>query len=457
MSALDYAIVIGFFVVTMGVGFWRHKGSDVSAAEFIIGGRRLTMPGFVMSLVSTWYGGILGVGEFTYVNGVSNWLVFGLPYYIAAFIFAAFIAIRAREAEVLTIPDSLENTYGSLSGNFGSVALMVFTTPAAYFLMIGVLCNVIFNVPVWVGIAAGAVFTLVYMLVGGFGSVVRTDIVQFSLMFAGFAVLLAACVLHFGGFEFLRDNLPATHFTWHGGNTGLYIAVWYVIALQTLTEPTFYQRCYAARSPRVAKTGILISIACWTIFDFMTTSTGMYARAALPNLENAVASYPALAVEILPSGLLGFFVASLFATVLSTVDSYLFVGACTYGRDIAWRIFRVQETAIPFHTRVGLILVSVVSFGIAAAFTSIVDMWHHFGSVSTPIFLLPLLNAYVLRRRISDKLTTLSMATSGIVSLAWLLSASLSTDGTYWLGLEPIFPGLLISFLFFAFASKRRV
>ena len=57
------------------------------AIDFLLAGRSLTLPVFVMTLVSTWYGGILGVGEFSYRYGISNWVIQGVPYYVFAAVF----------------------------------------------------------------------------------------------------------------------------------------------------------------------------------------------------------------------------------------------------------------------------------------------------------------------------------------------------------------------------------
>ena len=135
----------------------------------------------------------------------------------------------------------------------------------------------------------------------------------------------------------LTTGLPADHLTWHGGNPIGYIATWYVIALATLVEPAFYQRCYAAKNASIARNGILVSIGCWAVFDFLTTTCGLYARAILPDLADPVSSYPALALEVLPAGLLGLFALALLSTVMSTVDSYSFVAASTFGKDIMQR------------------------------------------------------------------------------------------------------------------------
>src|SRR5213076_1805408 len=117
-------------------------------------------------------------------------------------------------------------------------------------------------------------FSVFYIDRGGLRTVVFTDQVQFVLMYAGFIVMLAFLVARHGGLGFLRAHLPATHFTWHGGNPASAILVWYFIALSTLVDPGFWQRAYAARDPEVARNGVLWSIAFWILFDFMTTFTG---------------------------------------------------------------------------------------------------------------------------------------------------------------------------------------
>lgn len=455
MSAIDYAIIAAYMIGLLGAGLILRARSNETAVSFIVGGRTLTLPAFVASLVSTWYGGILGVGEYSYLYGISTWLVFGVPYYLAAIIFAYFLAGRARDSEVLTIPDRLEKSYGKTVAGAGAIILFMMTVPAAYVLMIGLLVEIIFGWPLWSGVLIGTIFSIIYVHFGGFRSVVRTDLIQFGLMFLGFIMLLVFAVAKYGGVGFLVDNLPASHFTWHGGNSGLYIAVWYVIALGTLIEPTFYQRCYAAKNASTAKRGLLISVLCWVVFDFLTTSCGLYAAAALPGLSDPASSYPLFASMILPVGLLGLFFTALLATVMSTIDSYSFVAASTFGRDIVWRFFNIADDRITYWTRWGLVISACLAVVAALFFESIIDIWHHFGSVGTPALLVPLFTSYVGKRRLSPRMTLISIISSGLLSLVWLLSGLLSDSGNYWLDLEPIFPGLLLSVLLWVRFSTR--
>ena len=445
MQFLDYAIVIVYLVGLLILGLVGRLKKNASASQMIIGGRTLTLPAFVASLVSTWYGGILGVGEYSYSYGFSNWLVFGLPYYLAAAIFAIVLAKKARQSKVLTIPQRLDQAYGRTPAVIGSGIIYLMTVPAAYILMLGVLGEQLFGWPFYAGVLVGTLFSVIYVFAGGFKSVVRTDLFQFGLMFVGFIVLLIVAATKFGSLEFLTSNLPDTHLTWHGGNSGWYIASWYVIALATLIEPAFYQRCYAAKNEKIARNGILISIGAWAFFDFLTTSCGLYARAILPDLADPVAAYPALAMSILPTGLLGLFALALLATVMSTVDSNSFLAASTFGHDIVGRFGRLKDRQLILWTRVGLLLSAVLAVVLALFFQSVIDIWHLFGSIGTPALLLPVLLAFTSKQTMNKSYATVSITLSGLLSASWYLSASFTDSGDYWFSLEPIFPGLVLS------------
>ena len=80
-----------------------------------------------------------------------------------------------------------------------------------------------------------------------------------------YAVLIVVfCSFYsFGGISFLKANLPASHFSITGGTGVLNTLIWGFIALATLIDPSFYQRCFAAKSPAVVKKGILISTFIW--------------------------------------------------------------------------------------------------------------------------------------------------------------------------------------------------
>ena len=88
----DYLIIIGYFTILVVIGFFRSNlKKNVSQNEYILHGRKLSLPGFVATLVSTWYGAILGIGENTYLYGIQTWFIFAFPYYIFAAIYAIYL------------------------------------------------------------------------------------------------------------------------------------------------------------------------------------------------------------------------------------------------------------------------------------------------------------------------------------------------------------------------------
>ena len=413
--------------------------------DYLVAGRRLTLPAFVATLVSTWYGGILGVGEYAWRHGLSNWLVFGVPYYLCAAVFAFLLAARARRSRMLSIPDLLEQRYGRGPALLGAGALFVMTAPAAYVLMLGVLVQLATGWPLWLAVSLGAFLSVAYVFRGGLQAVVATDRVQFVLMFTGFLVLLPVCVVQLGGWGWLQTQLPPTHLQWDGGLGWQAVFVWYFIALSTLVEPAFYQRCYAARDEKMARRGILISIAFWIGFDFLTTGAGLYARALMPDLAEPVQAFPALAARVLPGFWQGLFTVGLLATIMSTVDSYAFIAAVTLGRDLVgrWRGFDDERSLRSIQW--SLAVTAAVASTLALVAGSVVTLWKVLGSIGTPVLLLPLALAHT-RRRAGGRRVSVAMLSAGGVALGWLWLGR----GGPWLGIEAIFPGLVVSALVLA-------
>lgn len=450
LAPADVVLILLYFGAVLFIGFRAGRRGTGGSEDFLLAGRTLTLPMFVATLVSTWYGGILGVGEFSYRYGISNWIVFGVPYYVFALIFALFLAKKIRATNFLTIPDKLEFSYDRKTALLGSLLTFLLITPAAYVLMLGILLQLLFGLSLTVSILLSTLVTVVYLSWGGFRSDVWVNAFEFILMYAGFALMLVFAVQKFGGFGFLEQNLPALHLTWHGGNSWHYIAVWFFIALWTLVDPAFHQRCYAARDEKTAQRGILVSILFWFCFDFLTTATGLYARAALPNLDQPMFSYPLLAEATLPGVAKGLFLIGLLATIMSTLSSLMFISASTIGNDMAGRLVSgdSREMIIRRWTNIGLVIGGIVAVGLAMALPSVVSLWYTIGTTIIPGLLIPVVAGYF------DRLKIPANYAFGAMLLGWLTSTGSLVSGmvhavegvpSYWFGLEPMYPGLIVS------------
>lgn len=446
-APVDLVLIAGYFLAVLLIGFLSK--SKTEATDFLLAGRSLTLPLFVMTLVSTWYGGILGVGEFSYLYGISNWVVQGVPYYIFALVFALFLAKRIRSSNLLTIPDKLQQAYDRKTAILGSFLTFILTTPAPYVLMLAVLLQLVTGWGYVTCLFLGTISTTVYLYCGGFRADVNTDVFEFILMFTGFAVILPFAYDKFGGLEFIQQNVPPLHLTWNGGNSIQFVLVWFFIALWTLVDPAFHQRCYAAKSGKVAQRGILISILFWFIFDAMTATAGLYARAALPFLEQPVMAFPLLAEITLPPIAKGMFYIGMLATIMSSLNTLVFISATTLGRDVVWRMRREpDESNVTRYTKVGLIVTAGLSIALSIAIPSVIKLWYTIGTVIVPGLLIPLLASYFKATRIAARYAFCAMLLGWFSSLIWLIlgwSRELGSTEFYPFGIEPIYPGLLIS------------
>ena len=440
MNALALILVVLYAVALLVLSAGRRGEGGV---DFLLAGRRLTLPAFIATLVTTWYGGILGIGEYAWRFGISTWLVFGIPYYLAAVLFAFWLAPRLRRSGAITIPDLLVDAYGRKASTVGAAAVYASTVPVAYLLMVATLLSQITGWSVLTTVLIGASFSALYVALSGFRAVVRTDMLQLVLMYGGFFILLPAALAHTGGFVGIWSALPDSHRTWDGGLGWQTVLVWYLIAMQTVVEPSFYQRVFAARDPRTARVGVLASVAMWVVFDFFTVFSGLAARVLLPDLTDPMAAYPALAELVLAPWAAAFFTIALFATVMSTLDSYLFIAATTIGHDFAR--MPAGPDVVRRRTRLGLAISAALAAIGAIIFDSAVQVWHDIGSVVTSTLLLPVLAIHLpLPWKPSERAVVAAMVSAAAISCAWILSRD---DGGYPLGVEPMFPALLTAAL----------
>ncbi|MFM7201979.1 MAG: sodium:solute symporter [Myxococcota bacterium] len=450
LSPLDLMVVVGYFVAVLGVGFWavrRKQQLPQESEAYLLDGRRLTLPMFVATLVSSWYGGILGVGEYSYQYGISQWVVFGVPYYLFAGVFAAFLAERVQQSTAVSIPDRLEQVYGPRAGKVGALLTFLMVSPAPYMLMVAILVQLLFGGSLVVCMLVGTLLSTLYLWRGGFRSVTATNYLEFAMMYAGFILILPFAYATYGGASFLEANLPPQHLSATGGKSLQYIMVWFFIALSTLVEPGFHQRCEAASSPGVARKGIWVSICFWFLFDALTVTTGLYARAALPELREPSLAYPMLAAKVLPPGLLGLFYVGLLATVMSTLVSNAFLAGQTLGRDLLGRIFGGDPIRF---TRLGLGLALGLAGLLSWLKPSVVDLWYSVGSCLVPSMLLPLLLSYAPGLKPSGGVALGMMGVGAATALSWMVVGDLNRTGEgvqYPLGLEPLYPALLATAL----------
>ena len=451
---LDWVILGAYFACLIYIGFFKVRKQTQSQDEFILSGRRLSLGGFIATLVTTWYGAILGVGENTFRQGIQTWFIFALPYYGFALLYAFLIAPRIRKKKFLSIPDHFRSHFGEDAGIVSALLITLLASPAPYILSMGILLQFLFGINLGFALLLSTIFSVAYVWNGGFQAVVKTDILQFILMFLGFFLIVGFAWNEMGSPVSLMNSLPSSYLNPLGHHSVQYFFVWFFIAAWTFVDPGFYQRCAAAKSPDTAKNGLLISIAFWVVFDCLTLLSGLYAI-KLIQTDNALLVYPLLGAKLsLPMGIFGLFITGIFATIMSTIDSFSLISAITLGRDILWRIQRPkpQTNSIPMIKK-GLVIVSFIALFLALSVPSVVRLFYSLGSVLIPGLILPFLYTLFGQAKIlPESAGKIWILLPVLLSMGWFFFSYMINESL--LGIEPFYPGFLLSILLGLYFQK---
>ena len=308
------------------------------------------------------------------------------------------------------------------------------------------LISLLFGIEIIPALIISLLLSIAYLIQGGFRSNVYVDVFQFFVMFVGFILIVIFSGMKFGTIDFLTVSVPETHLQVTGGMSPAFIIVWFLIALWTFADPGFHQRCYAAKSGNIAKWGIIISIFFWALFDFLTTSTGLFAKAVIPELSNPVLAFPLFAEKVLPAGVKGIFYAALFATILSTQISFLFLSGTTIGRDFVFKFSKYKdESKLKRYTITGLIISGVVAILLAYFIPSVIEIWYTIGSLFIPGIILPVVSAYYPKLKVSSNYIFAEMIIAFLSSTVWYLIRSEFATIPFLSEIEPMLVGLFFS------------
>lgn len=460
LSPADLAVLAVFLTAVVLLGLRAARARRAGLDDYLLAGRTLTMPSFVATLVPTWFGGVLGVGEFSYSSGLLNWAVQGVPYYLFGLAYAWLLAGKVREASGRTVPDHVEAVYGKKVAVAAALWVAVLACPADEMLMLGTLFRWVTGWGLELCVPLAALVGISFLALGGLRADVWTNRLEIVFMFGGFALILPWALSAVGGWEGLQSRLPAEHLSLSGGRSWGYHLTWFFIAFWTFVDPAFHQRVCAAKDVRTAQWGVVVSVCFWFAFDLMTTTAGLCSRALIPDLNNPLMAYPELAAKILPPVIRGLFIAGVSASVLAALAAVSFVCATTLAKDGAGRLLNVPVESQERWVRWGLLLAGLLSIVLALAVPSVVSLWYMIGSSAVPGLLVLMLSCYFERLRVGPGFALASSLCGGGASLAWLIIGLLAGPPglpSYPLGIEPFYPGLAASLAAWTWGRLSRV
>ncbi|RYG48201.1 hypothetical protein EON79_05175 [bacterium] len=404
------------------------------------------------TLVSTWYGGILGIGESVSYYGVGTWLLMGVPYYVFAAVYAAWLAPRVREGTAISIPERMDQRFGRTSGLAAAGLLFLLAVPATHSLMLGTILSLLTHLSLPVAVTVATIVATLFLYKGGLLADVRAGVLAFIGMYVGFGAILLFCMSQTSLGNMWRA-LPQESRSFTGGQSPLAIASFFILGAWTIADPGFHQRVSSSASPEVGRRGVLVSILFWCLFDLLSVGTGLYALTLLKPLPtNLIEIFPALGDKVLPPGLKGLFLCGMAGTILSALVGYTLVAGASFGREIVARIRPMDDEGVKRWTRLGFGLSTVLAIVLAQAIPSVVALWYGWAGAVVGAVLLPMWLAYRGTVKIADRAVAASMIVSFLAAIAWLVYGRRTNNDFLEVvlygqrfGLGTLVPGLLVS------------
>jgi len=351
MTSIDWAVIVVYLVFVAAVGFIvksRIKGLD----DYFAGGHNVPWWLAAVSHHISGYSAFAFVGYATvaYQVGINVWTLFAVPCFLAMTAGAYIWAPRWVKLKVISPVEYLEKRFNPLVHQviaWSGIAVK-FVDEGLKLFSLAVIIGVVTGFPLHATIIVCGIVAILYVLVGGLWAEMITDFSQFIVQFVTTVALAAVVLKAVGGFGGLWDSMPP-------GTKGLlsfdfdlsYLIVFLVVIALSYNGGTWglAQRFYSIGKPQDAKKAALLSAGLYLVYPIVIYIPVWASHSLMPGLsgDEMQEAYALMAKQYFPGimpGLLGLFVASMFAATMSMVDGDLNALAAVFTKDIYGRHFR---------------------------------------------------------------------------------------------------------------------
>ena len=329
LCPFDIILLVMYALTCLGIGLYASRRKTHS--DFMIAGRKIGIIGFVTSVVASYIGGAALVAYTAYVYrfGISAIAVFvGTAIGFIVFIpYALKLRKFSGEREFYTLSDWFNFKLGKTVGLTSAVILMLVYS--------GMLLNqfiagssILANISGWsyeTGLLISSSIIASYLLAGGFRSVIRTDIFQYMVIFV--MMILLGIVMMGDKRSFAIELVDFTRM-----DPGMTIAFTAFGVLIIFQSAEYWQRVYGAKSDRVVKSGLIGSAIFTVLTGIAITMVGLSAHVHLQGIEAKDAFAEGLTL-LMPDKFLGAALILIFAAIMSSADTQIFVLASSVAVD----------------------------------------------------------------------------------------------------------------------------
>ena len=468
-----------YFSILLGIGYFASR-RVTNITDYYVGGKKLGYWIAALSARSTGESGwlLIGVTGMGALMGFSAlWIVVGevLGVWISWQFMAKKFKRMTDEYNSITIPDFLVSHFKSTTHlirivSATALSLFVVIYVSAQIDITGKTFESFLGFNYYSGITIGFGIVVLYIFSGGFLAVAWSDFFQGSLMFIG--LLLLPVVAYFSlssdvsVINGLRDIDPALLDIWgSGGFTPMNIVTvlgLLSIGIGFMGSPQVYVRFIAIKNTAEVEKGKWVAIVYTFLTDSAAVMIGILGRYMLTKagdnpemiLGNAGEDVLALVLgQVMPTLIIGVYIAAVLSAVMSTVDSLLVVASSAVTRDFYQQILNpdVDEKKLMGLSKKVTLTLAVLALGVALAvsvlsptrtvFWFVIFGWSGIAATFCPVIILS-----IFWKDFTEKGAIASMITGFLcIPFFKFIVPGFSTIGPYINKLDVMLPSVLLA------------
>jgi Na+/proline symporter len=412
LSAIDWAIVAAYFLLSTVIGLLFTKKGGESLNEYFLSGRNVSWWLAGASMVATTFAADtpLVVTGLVAAHGVAgNWLWWNMV--MSGMLTVFFFARLWRRANVMTDVEFAEIRYSGRPASFLRGFRAIYLAIPINLIILGWVTRAMIKIlTISLGIspilAVGICFviTVIYSVAAGLWAVLWTDLIQFVIKMTAVIILAVYSVKAVGGIAVMKVKL-AEHFgsgdaalsvmpvsVTDGGfqaypwmpllALAVFLSVQWWAAWYPGAEPGgggyVAQRIFSAKTERDGVLATLFfQVAHYALRPWPWIVTGLATVILYPNLVDKEAGYVQAFVDHLPTPWKGVMMAGFAAAYMSTVGTHLNWGASYLVNDFYKRFVKKNESEKHYVAvgRVATVALFIASIGVTSQLSSIEQAW----------------------------------------------------------------------------------
>lgn len=450
MPIVDIILVGVFLVALVIVGLWPGKIHGREA--FLISDRRLSgvSSGFTISASKIGGGLLVTYSALVFAFGYEAlWLFAGYVIgYALFYIFARTLQKEAHLQGYYTMADFFQTRYGKEAGVVVGVGVVISLTGWIFTNLIvgGDLIAALTELTPPMATLLLAAPIAIYLVYGGFHSVVKTDILQYIAMI----VILILIAVAMGSLDTAEVTVQETKTM----NIGRIVSFILIGVLFPMGSAELWQRAYATRDRRGLFVGIGIASATFMVFGLALSFISLRLR-DVTLTSGATADQLGLVQGV--AGALGpiftgIWIIVFLAVILSSADTFVFTSASSVVEDVMERAGLLQSKHRVLAIRIVILLFCALGIAGALAFKSVVTVTFFYAGITLSLGVVALF-AWLTRR-----LNGIAISAALLVGLGASAFEAISagvTARTAAVNAGATLAVLLVSLVILLFVSKR--